>query len=190
MSLAIEYETLATANGPDNGDGVCVRHEDGVTLFAVVDGLGHGPGAAVASRSALEYLGSVPLTTTVLDLISGLDAALRSTRGAAAMVCRFENGMLESCGVGNVEMRTVGAEIPTVLTPGILGRGVNNPKIFRGALRAGARLLVFSDGISTRFAAHDFKSMERRQVLATLMTRFRRDHDDASVLVADMGDGS
>src|SRR6185436_9286217 len=97
------------------------------------------------------------------------------------------DGLLHGCGVGNVEMRVIGDELPIVLTPGILGRGVSRPRFFSGSLKPGSRLLVFSDGISGRFAADDFKSFDRRKVCEQMMLKHRRGHDDASVLVADTG---
>ena len=113
---------------------------------------------------------------------------LQGTRGAALMLCKFQDGVLHGCGVGNVEMRVIGDELPVVLTPGILGRGVSRPRFFSGSLKLGARLLVFSDGISGRFAADDFKSFERKKLCEHMMLKYRRGHDDASVLVADAGD--
>jgi negative regulator of sigma-B (phosphoserine phosphatase) len=187
MNLAIDYRTLATRNAADNGDGVCVRQDAEVSVLMVVDGLGHGPLAAAAATAATEYMDKMTLDRGIETIISGLDGALRGTRGAAAMVCRIEGGELAGCGIGNVELRTLGADLPIVLTPGILGRGVNDPRIFRGTLRTGARLIVFSDGISGKFAANDFRTMERKLVVDTLIARYRRDHDDASVLVADLG---
>jgi negative regulator of sigma-B (phosphoserine phosphatase) len=187
MTLAIDYRTLATRNAADNGDGVCVRQDGDISVFMVVDGLGHGPLAAEASSAATKYIGSMPIERGIESIISGLDGALRGTRGAAAMVCRVEGSALVGCGVGNVELRALGADLPIVLTPGILGRGVNDPRIFRGKLRTGSRLVVFTDGISGKFAASEYRTMERKLVIDTLIARYRRDHDDASVLVADLG---
>ena len=187
MTLGIDYSTLATGGSADNGDAVCVRRQGDVVVFMVVDGLGHGPLAAAAADAAVDYVDEVALDRNLEHIIAGIDGRLRGTRGAAAMVCRVEGESLAGCGIGNVEMRVVGTDLPIVLTPGILGRGVNDPRIFRGKLREGTRLLVFSDGISGKFAANDFRTMERKLVIETLIARYRRDHDDASVLVADHG---
>jgi phosphoserine phosphatase RsbX len=187
MNLAVEYRTQSSRSDEPNGDGVFVRAAAGVTLFAVVDGLGHGKGAAEASQCALARLETLDPQVSIEQLVDVIDRALAATRGAAAMLCRYEDGMLRGCGVGNVEMRVVGADLPVVLTPGILGRGVNRPRFFGGSLKAGARLLVFTDGISSRFAADDFKSIDRAKLCEHMMAKYRRSHDDASVLVADTG---
>ena len=188
MTLAIEYRTQASHSDQANGDCVFVKSIAAVTLFAVVDGLGHGRGAAEASQCALARLETLDPQVTIEEVVDVVDRALFATRGAAAMLCRYENGLLQGCGVGNVEMRVVGDDLPIVLTPGILGRRVNRPRFFSGNLRAGTRLLVFTDGISGRFAAEDFKSFDRRKLCEHMMSKYRRGHDDASVLVADRGD--
>jgi negative regulator of sigma-B (phosphoserine phosphatase) len=188
MTLEIDYRTQSARSDEPNGDAVFVRAEGGTTLFAVVDGLGHGHGAAEASQRALSHLTNLDMSLTVKQVIEALDTALRGTRGAAVMLCRYQGGVIEGCGVGNVEMRVIGHDLPVVLTPGILGRGVSRPRFFSGNLKAGARLLVFSDGISGRFAAGDFKSNERKKLCEHMMLKYRRGHDDASVLVADAGE--
>lgn len=190
MTLAIEYRTQSGRSDEANGDAVFAKASDGITLFAVVDGLGHGRGAAEASQCALALLAGVDPSTTVERLLEALDRALNGTRGAALMLCKFQDGILYGCGVGNVEMRVIGDELPIVLTPGILGRGVNRPRFFSGSLKLGARLLVFTDGISGRFAADDFKSFDRKKLCEHMMLKFRRGHDDASVMVADVGERS
>ena len=187
MTLAIEYRTLSARSDEPNGDAVFVKQSAGVTLFAVVDGLGHGKHAAEASQSALDRLDEVESRTPIEELVELVDRALLGTRGAAAMLCRYEGGALQACGVGNVEMRVIGDDLPIVLTPGILGRGVNRPRFFGGNLRAGSRLLVFTDGISGRFSAEDFRSFDRRKLCEHMMSKYRRGRDDASVLVADAG---
>jgi negative regulator of sigma-B (phosphoserine phosphatase) len=190
MTLAIEYRTQSARNDEPNGDAVFVKVAGCITLFAVIDGLGHGRGAAEASQCALARLATVEPATTVEQLLPTLDRALSGTRGAALMLGKFENGILYGCGVGNVEMRVIGDDLPIVLTPGILGRGVSRPRFFSGNLKPGTRLLVFTDGISGRFAADDFKSLDRKKLCEHMMLKFRRGHDDASVMVADVGGGS
>jgi phosphoserine phosphatase RsbX len=188
MTLTIEYRTQPSRSDDPNGDAVFLRVVAGVTLFAVVDGLGHGKGAAEAAQCAVARLETVEPETTIEQLVDFVDRALHGTRGAAAMICRYENGMLRACGVGNVEMRVVGDELPIVLTPGILGRGVNRPRFFGGTLKPGTRLLVFTDGISGRFAAEDFRSFDRKKLCEHMIVNQRRGHDDASFLVADAGE--
>lgn len=190
MTLAIEYRSQSARSDEPNGDAVFVKVSAGVTLFAVVDGLGHGKGAAEASQCALALLESIDPEIAIEPLVDAVDRALQPTRGAAAMLCRYERGMIRACGVGNVEMRVIGDGLPIVLTPGILGRGITRPRFFGGNLKSGSRLLVFTDGISGRFTADDFKSIDRRKLCEHMMSKYRRGRDDASVLVADAGEHS
>lgn len=188
MTLAIEYRTQPGRSSEPNGDAVFVKAADDITLFGVFDGLGHGRGAAEASQCGLDLLASIDPHTALERMLEGLDRALNGTRGAAVMLCKHQDGLLHGCGVGNVEMRVIGDELPIVLTPGILGRGVSRPRFFSGSLKPGSRLLVFTDGISGRFAADDFKAFERSKLCEHMMQKYRRGHDDATFFVADAGD--
>lgn len=186
MKLSLSHITLPKVGEVASGDTVVVRSEDGVTLLAVIDALGHGPQAAVVADRGREFLEKVPLAGSVLALTEGLHDALRGTRGAAAMCCLLRGGRLEGCGVGNVELRALGARVPIVLTPGILGVQLHRTRVFEGPLAVGARLLIFSDGVSPRMEFDRFEKLAADHACKSMMDRYRRAHDDATLLVADV----
>ena len=73
-----------------------------------------------------------------------------------------------------------------VLTPGILGGSTFRPRVFEGSLSSGARLLLFSDGVSPRMDLERFAKLSAESACKSLMERYRRSHDDATLLVVDI----
>ena len=169
-----------------SGDVAVVRAVDGVALIAVIDALGHGPTAADIAERAAEHLGAAPLDQDMMRTMEGLHEALRGTRGAAGMVAMLRDGVVEGCGVGNVELRSLGANIPVVQSPGILGVRVRRYKVFSGRIEREARLMLFSDGISPQVGIGQTRAMEPRAACEYVFDNFRRSHDDATVLVVDV----
>jgi negative regulator of sigma-B (phosphoserine phosphatase) len=168
-----------------NGDAVVFRHEGARGLVAVIDALGHGPTAAEVAQAATNFLQNVSLETTVRDVLAGLHRALRSSRGAAAMVCCLHGERLEGCGVGNVELRISGGQVPVVLSPGILGGNVRVFRVFGGKLAHRSRLVLFSDGVSARFRLDTMSHMKPTELSQHLVAGHGRSYDDATALVVD-----
>lgn len=168
------------------GDAVVVRREPGVTLLAVIDVLGHGPEAGRVAAQAVKFLEAAPLTSAK-TLVSGLHDALRGTRGAAAALCVLRGLRLDACGVGNVETRVVGSKVPVISTPGIIGARVGILRESLGKLAVGDRVVCWSDGISSRLELDGMRHVAPADACARIMNQHRRRHDDASVLVADLG---
>jgi phosphoserine phosphatase RsbX len=172
-----------------NGDAVLVRQSvSGDTILAVIDGLGHGPDAAVASRAAIESLSLMPFETSVLDAMQELHRELRGTRGAAATVGIVRNFKLEICAVGNVALMCANCSVPLVLSAGVLGHQVAKFRIAACQLSSRARLALLSDGVSTRFRLEEYKHLEPLAACQEIMARYRRKEDDATVLIADVRD--
>jgi negative regulator of sigma-B (phosphoserine phosphatase) len=171
-----------------NGDGAFFRSDEhrGV-LLALIDGLGHGPEAAKVAKSAIERLGEISLEATVLEIMENLHHHLRGTRGAAATVCLIRDGRIAACGVGNVELRSSETIIPFVFSPGILGARVQKFRVCGANLRAGTRLVMFSDGISTRLRLDVVRGLPPQGACAAIIEQHRKSEDDATVLVADIG---
>lgn len=187
MRLQVAYRTEPCAGFVRNGDAVVVRATDGRDMLAVVDALGHGPAAAVVADLASDYLNYVADDADAGAIIDGLDKALRGSRGAQGLVCVRVGRHVQGCGVGNVDMRCIGAEVPVTLTPGILGNGIRNRRLFEGELVEGARLAIFSDGISFRTSLRDVAHLSTDLACSELFRRHRRSHDDASLLIAEAG---
>jgi len=184
----IAYLTRPCPREIENGDAIVVRGEGASVIFGVIDALGHGRHAAAVAKLASEVIQKSEPTEDVQQVLEKMHAALTGTRGAAALVCKLQGGLLEGCGVGNVELRVHGSVVPVVLSPGVLGGRVLRFRVFRGELNEGSRLIVHSDGVSPKFSARELSSLSPEQACRHLLETYGRAHDDASVLIADVGE--
>jgi negative regulator of sigma-B (phosphoserine phosphatase) len=187
-AMRVSYVSLPKAGEIANGDApLCRTDEHRHIMLALVDSLGHGPEAAKVTKSAIERLGGVSLQSPLLQIMEDLHLQLRGSRGAAATVCLIRNGKISACGVGNVEIRSTETAIPFVFSPGILGARVQKFRVCEAELRAGTRLVLFSDGISTRLRLDLVRSLSPKEACAAIIEKNRKAEDDATVLVADIG---
>ena len=178
-----------------NGDAYFVAEHDGETHVAVVDGLGHGRGAGEASQAALDTLGQwrgEPLDEVVL----AVHDALRSTRGAVmgAVVIDRERGSFTYAGVGNVEVRVLGAHDPARPIPsnGTLGARLSNVRVWPHRWTEGTTLVLATDGISATWDINAYPGLASKspQMLAGVLLRdYARNSDDATVLVYKREEG-
>jgi phosphoserine phosphatase RsbX len=167
-----------------SGDAAVVRALDGATLFGVVDALGHGPQAAEVADAAVAYLAQVDVRRNIEEIVEGLHLALARTRGAAAGLCLARDEVIDLSIVGNVEVRSVGTSIGVVASPGILGRRVRKFRYSRSTMRAGDRLVVFSDGLS-RVDLEAVRALTPAEACHDLLQKHGRPSDDATVVIAD-----
>lgn len=187
MRINVEVSGRPKEGETVSGDAAMVREEDGTHLLAVVDALGHGAGAAKTADVAIDYLSKCAVKGAIVtELVAGLHLVLRGTRGAATTICLIEGDRLTGCGVGNVAVRCSDPRVSPFLTSGVLGGAVDPFRVFSGSLSPDARLVMFSDGISHRFAMSALQRMATREACAKIMETFRHSHDDATVLVADV----
>jgi phosphoserine phosphatase RsbX len=170
----------------ENGDAVLVREDaEGRSMLVVIDALGHGAGAAEVSLAGIECLSKLALDTPVLQVMHALHDALRGSRGAAATVCILRGSRVECCAVGNVHLLSAGSEVPLVLSPGILGHQVSKFRVSDSELRDGARVALVSDGVSLRFRLEELRHLALVEACEFIIRRYRRQEDDATVLLAD-----
>ncbi len=187
--IRVAHRTVALHGEVANGDGVFARvdPDGGRALFAVIDGLGHGPHAAAATAAAREQLESEPLDGSAEAILRRMHDKLRGTRGAAATVCVIvARYALSICGVGNVALRNSGSAIPFVLSPGILGSRVSRFREARAELRPGDRLVLHSDGVGSSFSLEAVSHFDAEAACEAIFARHRKTTDDATVLVADL----
>jgi phosphoserine phosphatase RsbX len=185
VSLAIAQISLPMPGELANGDRALVRTDErDRALIAVVDGLGHGPDASLAAQAAEDCLRSVSLEMPLMEVMQCVHDRLAGTRGAAATVCILQRKEIEVCAVGNVELRSLDVRLPLVFSAGILGSRVNKFHICRATLGVKARLVLFSDGISSRAAVEDVRKLSPQAACDAIMNKYRR-KDDATVLVVD-----
>lgn len=171
------------------GDAWAVSHSGGHRTVLVVDGLGHGPQAAEAARTAVEGFFKQPAAPLEM-ILRVLDGLLRSTRGVAASVARVDprNGSLRYAGVGNITGILIDGVTHRNLIShnGTLGHQARKFQEFQYPWAAGNLLVLHSDGLTTQWKIDDQPGLRMRDpaVIASVLVRdFSRGRDDASAFV-------
>lgn len=173
------------------GDGFASRTLGHRGQVMACDGLGHGPLAEVATRTAVRAFAAAAdgPPAAVLDEVH---RALRGTRGAAVMVAELDPAaeVVRAAGLGNVSgfITWAGQRRQLVSLPGIAGHQPRSgAREFTYALPAGAVVVLHSDGITDKWTLADYPGLFDRHptvVAATVLRAAGVRRDDASVFVA------
>jgi negative regulator of sigma-B (phosphoserine phosphatase) len=186
MKPAFAYRALARHGEAHCGDAVLAQVTDAGSLFAVIDALGHGDTAWQVAERAMASLLRQPPGVDVETAFTALNSDLQGTRGAAVTLCIMRGLQADFIGAGNVTCRTLGAPMPFLPRPGIVGSLRKIPRAMRIALLAGQRLVLHSDGISHRFDLRQLGELSPDEACAWILSHQRHSHDDASVLIIDV----
>ncbi|HEY0341865.1 MAG TPA: anti-sigma regulatory factor [Steroidobacteraceae bacterium] len=171
------------------GDGWRVEASGEYRTTLVVDGLGHGPLAALAARTATDVLAAHPADTPG-ELMHRCHGALAATRGAAGAAARVAPAKKQGtfAGVGNISCRveTPGARRQLVSHSGTLGHVMRRVQEFEFAFPAGALLILHSDGLTSRWSCDDYPGLMSKHaglVAGVLYRDHERGSDDITVVV-------
>ena len=171
------------------GDGWSVSNEAIGRTLLVADGLGHGPDAAEAAVEAIRLFKRfgghhVP---TLLDHVHG---GLRSTRGAAVSIARFDAAAKKIIfsGIGNVAGVLVmnGQLRRMVSMAGTAGHVARKIQAFDYPFERGM-VILHSDGLQTSWTLDRYSGLEAFHptlIAGVLYRDLTRHRDDATVLVA------
>lgn len=189
---AVQFSAInvPAPNETECGDAWHLWCADGRLSAIVVDGLGHGPLAAIAASRALQVIDEGAFDSPETYLLAA-HLALRSSRGAALAMTQVHLplGKLFYAGIGNIVGRVVG---PTGLSTsllshnGIVGVEVRKPQQFEYAWRQGDLLVMHSDGLSERWKLEDYAGLAQADtavIAAVLYRDAKRGRDDATILV-------
>ncbi|MGP4047673.1 SpoIIE family protein phosphatase [Streptomyces sp. 2A115] len=175
----------------ESGDAWAVAEPGSRTAALVVDGLGHGPGAAAAARAAITTFEGTAVTD--LDrLVRHAHEAMRATRGGVLGACLLDPGRGEFAyaAVGNITGRvlTGGRSIHLLDRPGTLGTQLSLPtvRLQHGPWEPGSTLILVSDGIRSAWSLEDHPRLPDHHpsiIAAVLHREYGRSTDDATVLV-------
>jgi anti-sigma regulatory factor (Ser/Thr protein kinase) len=161
---------------------------NGATTYFVADGLGHGQEAADASVEAVRLFHrfSGHRVPTLLDYVHG---GLRSTRGAAVSIARFDPATRQVIfsGVGNVAgaLASNGTLRRMVTMPGTAGHNARKIQSFDYPFDNGL-IVLNSDGIGTSWNLGRYPGIQSAHpalIAAIIYRDFGRKRDDATVLV-------
>lgn len=191
-SRAILLGAVSVAKAGEDicGDGWAAAGEPDFPAFMVVDGLGHGLGAADAARLAIRAFEGVA-THPPGAQVAVIHDALRGSRGAAVAVARLDRarGVLTYAGIGNVAGAVIGGGGARHLVSGNGTAGHNATRIheFTYPWPSGALLVMHSDGLGSRWQLERYPGLERRHpsvVAGVLYRDWSRGRDDVTVLAA------
>jgi phosphoserine phosphatase RsbX len=191
-SPIIEWGWAGVGLEAQSGDlHVVAAFPDGV-LVGLLDGLGHGPEAAAASRAALPVLND-HAGDSLLRLVERCHDALRKTRGAAMSLASFRasDSSMTWVGVGNVEgvllRRRSTAERPDEalgMRGGVVGYRLPSLRSATRLVSRGDIVILATDGIRDGFAAGLPVEDRPQEIAESIVARFAKATDDAHVVVA------
>ena len=187
ISVAFPGETAC-------GDAWAIGHAPDRSMMMVVDGLGHGPLAAVAAQEAVRIFreNADQGPDTVLGMAH---RALLGTRGAAAAILEASAVTREVryAGLGNISgaIVTHGSAKSMLSQSGTIGLVIRRIQVFPYHWSQGAIILMYSDGISTRWSFDSYPGLLHKHpsvIAAVLYRDFSRGRDDVTIAVArEMG---
>jgi phosphoserine phosphatase RsbX len=189
-SALLEWAFAATAlDGEQSGDLHLVMPVPRGALVAVIDGLGHGPPAAEASRAAVTVLRE-HAGASVAELLELCHAELRRTRGAVMSLAALDSqrGAVDWCGIGNVEGALFSAapghaRHDIVCRGGVVGYRMPALKVTTVPLSPQDLLVFATDGVSSSFAQAVDVEGEPQEIADRVLARCGKRSDDALVLV-------
>lgn len=172
------------------GDGWANSLQEERSVIMVVDGLGHGPLAASASRTAIEVFHD-NADREAARIISIMHDALRSTRGAAVAITEIDhrNRSVRFAGIGNIAAIIFAPEKTQRMVShnGIVGHEMRKVQEFLYPWPEDALLMMHSDGISTHWSPDTYPGLLHSHpslVAGVIYRDFCRGRDDATVVAA------
>ncbi|HEX2328897.1 MAG TPA: ATP-binding SpoIIE family protein phosphatase [Candidatus Angelobacter sp.] len=171
------------------GDGITWFGARDCMMFMVVDGLGHGIAAMEAADEAARVF-EAHKTSSPGEILARIHDALKKTRGAAAAVAEIRplSGLLTFAGIGNISASILSHSLGRNLVShnGTLGHVIGRIQEFKVDWPRDGVLVMHSDGVQSRWDLSKYPGLLSRQaavIAGVLLRDFRRERDDASVLV-------
>src|SRR5262249_52752766 len=171
---------------PVSGDAWALASTSGRSMVLVSDGLGHGAEAADASAAAVATFRRHAALPPA-DIVQRVHETLRATRGAAVAVAEIDPArrQLRFAGLGNIGGTIVdeGRTRSLVSQHGTAGHDARTIQEFTYSWRAGALLVLHSDGLISHWTLDRYPGLARRHpmlVAGVLYRDFRRGRADAS----------
>jgi phosphoserine phosphatase RsbX len=193
-ALPIEWgvATFTPAEQTVSGDQYVVHPFPHGVLVAVIDGLGHGQEAAVASKIAVATL-EVYAHESVIALVRHCHKALTQTRGAVMSLASFNrvDETMTWLGIGNVAAvlcradPSVGPQREDLLLRGG-GVGYQLPPLSAAVIpvMAGDILVLGTDGLKNDFADAIVTGEPPQRLADRILAQYGKGTDDALVLAA------
>jgi anti-sigma regulatory factor (Ser/Thr protein kinase) len=182
--------SAALAGESESGDLAFVSSSAEGALVAVIDGLGHGPEAALAARTARQLL-ETNAREDPLTLIERCHEGMRKTRGAVMSLGSWNvrTASLTWTGVGNVEGLLVRGnreqrDEALTLRGGVVGYRLPSLRSETLHVERGDTLIFTTDGLHREWRAEIDLRSTAQSIADTLLERAAKGTDDACVAVA------
>ena len=190
---------VGLVNIPIKGEFVCgdsyfLQISSVQSVYMMVDGLGHGAGAAEAAEEAVAVV-SQAVGEPISEIITRVHNALKKTRGAAMSIALVdhERRVVTYAGVGNISCNLLHGMTSRSLVSqnGTLGAVLPRvPQEYTYPIESNTILAMFSDGLVSKTSLAGYPGLQNRHpaLAAGILYRdFSRRRDDATVLVAKVG---
>ena len=166
----------------------CHRSPERV-LTMIADGLGHGLAAAEAAQEAIATF-HARIDCAPGEILSYMHDALRKTRGAVAGIAEIRptERKLSFAGIGNIAAVLLSpAKSQSLISHnGTLGSIATRIQPFHFEWMPNSMLILHSDGLQSRWDLSSYAGLVSRHpaiIGGTLLRDFRRQRDDASIVV-------
>jgi serine phosphatase RsbU (regulator of sigma subunit) len=178
------------------GDQFVLQRHDRGALAAVVDGVGHGPKAAMAARTAVDVIAR-HAQESLFSVVRHCNAALAGTRGVVMSLASFDipDRTLTWIGVGNVTGVLVHADgEPSAVREHLLLRGgvVGDllPQLHGSVVpfNRDDTLFFATDGVDPAFLDALPEALPAQLAADAIIAEHAKDTDDALVLVVRVAD--
>jgi anti-sigma regulatory factor (Ser/Thr protein kinase) len=191
LPFEIAGHGLAAPNEEVSGDGFAIQARGARLRILVVDGLGHGMPASLATKAALETFAREAARSPTY-VVEEAHANLRATRGAAVGLAEIDaiDRTIHWVGVGNVSGTIFGGgrRLHSALSAqGIVGHNMRRAPDQRYDWPPDGLLILHSDGITTSWDLAKYPGLARRHpglIAGILLRDHVRGRDDATVVVA------
>jgi serine phosphatase RsbU (regulator of sigma subunit) len=168
-------------------------------LLAVIDGIGHGPEAAAASRMAVSIL-EANAGSSLPSMIEHCHRALSVTRGVVMSLSLFNasDNTMTWLGIGNVQGRLLRIDKNSprsreelFLRSGVIGHTLPSMlDVHVLPVAKGDLLILATDGIQHEFTEGLFLGKSTQQIADHILARNSSSADDALVMVARVNGGA
>ncbi len=170
-----------------NGDAYLIKLWGSHVLIALIDGLGHGADAALASTEAKKFVDE-HFKADIGDIMLGLHECLRKTRGAVVGLARIDQAekKFSYCGVGNIEIQVLSEPpmYPTSLE-GVVGMNMIRIKKFEYPYNSLKFAVLYSDGISSKFdLPSNISFVDPQKTAESILSEWGNKWDDATIIIA------